>query len=48
MVAFENANDPDCVKCLECADCNKIKVNFDLGNVVLPFKTTPKVMRKNH
>ncbi|KPK87518.1 hypothetical protein AMJ80_11930, partial [bacterium SM23_31] len=41
MLAYENANNPNCVECLECLACDNVKLRFNFNNVKLPFATTP-------
>jgi len=41
MVAYENANNPNCVECLECVACENVKPRFNFNNVQVPFPTTP-------
>lgn len=47
LVAYESANDTDCIKCLECAEtCGKVKVKFNFDNLKPPFITSPNNSKK--
>jgi polyferredoxin len=45
LIAYEGANNTNCIKCLECVDtCTRtaVKVGFNFRNIKLPFATSPK------